>query len=190
MSNKSRARGRVEAAFDEARAAEANAPHPDDVADVTTMAEALETGDTKSFVSKWAGLVLRDRDRALANPEAAVGVEQTWPTADRPAKPEPVREPTPFEAAVLFALGNRTVVRPTGGAPIHLPVNVMSPIYGGTVEPETVAARRRRNKAARAARKGRRVRVYGRVYQSRFGYAHRHNPLGLHDIVDAEVVDE
>jgi hypothetical protein len=87
-----------------------------------------------------------------------------------------LREPSPFEAAVLFALGNRVGVldmSDTRDSPpvIFLPVEM----YGGTVEPERVAARRRKNKAARRARRGLPPRHVSNVLHSRFGYT-KHVP--------------
>lgn len=196
MSNRSRARGRADYT---------PAPDPDPAdeqlaADVDDMVTAFDKGDQKAGISKWAGLILRDRENALAE-----SVEHTPPTpaASVTYRTEPIREPSPFEAAVLFALGNRTVViegRATNKRgrvirpPIELPLTVASGgIYGGTVEPARVAARRRRNKSARAARSGNRRRTFGHVYRPRFGW-----PVNVPGItpgididgnLDAEVVD-
>ncbi|WP_431231485.1 hypothetical protein ACQ856_18155 [Mycolicibacterium psychrotolerans] len=174
MSNKSRARFRHEHDTDDAEQA------PADPAEVEAMGEVFDEfakGNQRAGVSKWAGLVLRDREKALAtpvDPSSPLTSDQVLKTADRPAavnRPE-YRDPTPYEVAVLAALGNRMVTIDRGGnPPMVVPVSVASGgMYGGTVEPERVAKRRRRNKAARAARSGARRRVRGRVYKSPFGY--------------------
>lgn len=185
MSNRSRARFRAEHDDD------APAPDQDTVAAVDDMVAAFGKGDNHGGISKWAGLILRDREKALAEPVDPAAPLKIPETAGRSSDDRRwEREPTPYEAAVLHALGNRTAVldmSTKNRRPIEVPVSVLSGgIYGGTVEPERVAGRRRRNKAARAARSGRQRRVHGRVYRSRFGYAYNHDPLGR--IVDAEVV--
>lgn len=198
MSNRSRARFRSDYT-----PAEPEAPVDEQLAaDVEDMVTAFDKGDQKAGISKWAGLILRDRQNALADPEKPVTAEQTWAT-DHAQRREPLRDPSPFEAAVLFALGNRTTViegRATNKRgrvihpPIVLPVTVASGgIYGGTVEPERVAARRRRNKAARAARSGQRRRTFGHVYRPKFGWPVNvpgiTPGIDIHGNVDAEVVD-
>lgn len=50
------------------------------------------------------------------------------------ARNDPLREPTEFEKAILMGLQSK-------------------PVYQGTVEPEGVARRRRRNKQARKSRR-------------------------------------
>jgi hypothetical protein len=199
MSNRSRARFRAD--HDHHAPAEPESPADEQLAaDVEDMVTAFDKGDQKAGISKWAGLILRDRENALAEPAAPA----PKPEAVRYSfGADPLREPTPFEAAVLFALGNRTtviegratnkrgrVIRP----PVEVPVSVMSGgIYGGTVEPERVAARRRRNKAARAARSGNRRRTYGHVYRPKFGWPVNvpgiTPGIDIHGNVDAEVVD-
>ena len=189
MSNRSRARFRAE--NDDG----VPAPDPDTAAAVDDMVASFDKGDNRGAISRWAGLVLRDRANALAVPEVAAGekaVTEARARRDAAAAVEPIglREPTPYEASILHALGNRTAVidMSTKNHPsLEVRVDVVSGgIYGGTVEPERVAGRRRRNKAARAARSGRRRRVHGHVYRSRFGYAHNHDPLGrVAEVVDA-----
>ena len=195
MSNRSRARFRADYT-----PAEPEAPVDEQLAaDVEDMVTAFDKGDQKAGISKWAGLILRDRDNALTETvthEPAQAASVTY-------RNEPVRDPSPFEAAVLFALGNRATViegRATNKRgrvihpPIVLPVTVASGgIYGGTVEPERVAARRRRNKAARAARSGQRRRTFGHVYRPKFGWPVNvpgiTPGIDIHGNVDAEVVD-
>lgn len=157
MSNKSRARGRL---WDDEPAAEPEPLDPDYQAqldDVAAMADAFDKGDTRTGISKWAGLVLRDRAKALATPDTAAEpvAKVDTPAFDPDAKG--LREPTAYEASVLEALGNRTTVidRSSVGQPpveVHI-ANVSGGMYGGTVEPWRIEQRRARNKAARLMRR-------------------------------------
>jgi hypothetical protein len=87
------------------------------------------------------GLALDERERQLEPKTFGqyVGPDGAAFDIGSPA-PEPrgLREPTPYERSMLFALGNQ-------------------PMYGGTVDPEVVRERRRRNKAARKARRRNRL---------------------------------
>lgn len=198
MSNRSRARFRAD--HDHHAPAELESPADEQLAaDVEDMVTAFDKGDQKAGISKWAGLILRDRENALTE----TVTHEPARVASVTYRNEPVRDPSPFEAAVLFALGNRTAViegRATNkrGRVIHppvvLPVSVASGgIYGGTVEPERVAARRRRNKVARASRRGNRRRTFGHVYRPKFGWPVNvpgiTPGIDIHGNVDAEVVD-
>lgn len=184
MSNRSRARFRNEHT-------DAEPITPEQQADMDAALDAFETmeKDRSAGLSKWAGLVLRDREKALATPETADPSPAEDPrraariAAERAEQAAGLREPTPYEAAILLALGNRTTLVDQSRhrhRPVEVRIEVASGgIYGGTVEYTRIQARRRRNKAARAARKGRRLPVRGRVYRSKFGY-----PIDIPGITD------
>lgn len=164
MSNRSRGRHR----FDQE-----DKPDPDPVgdemaADVDEAFKAFDTGDKKTGLEKLIGVVMKDRERALATPDKPELVMPAAPdTEPRSFDPDAkgLREPTAYEQAVLLALGNRetTIDRSqVGGAPMTVPVSVASGgMYGGTVEPWRVEQRRARNKAARKMRRRQR-RLAGR----------------------------
>lgn len=188
MSNRSRARYRAEADDD------AEAVDPAEAERVAEAKAAMDDPNKRAGLAKLIDVVMRSRDDGKAPPAelitGASRVDEARRIAAAAPRPEPMREPTPFEAAILFALGNRTTVIDCGSRPpMEVPVAVASGgMYGGTVEPERIAHRRRRNKVARASRRGRQRRTTGRVYRSRFGYP-IHVP-GITPPVDAEVVDE
>ena len=201
MSNKSRARFRAERIAEQAEAEEAARPDPEVVAGVDDMIGAFEKGDNRSGMSKWARLVLRDREKAMATPKiaaAAADVAESLAARDRRKAFVPageLREPTAYEAAILYAMGNRwALVDRMSGPPMFAPVNTISGgVYGGTVGPARIAKRRARNKAARAARRGRTRRPTGHVYRSPFGYPVTVPGItagvSIEGYVDAEVVD-
>lgn len=93
--------------------------------------DAMETKGPAGL-SKLVGLILEDKERA-ENP-AAPPTALDEPAGTIEAEPISVREPTAYERAILSGMGGK-------------------PMYAGTVEPWRVDQRRRRNKAARAARR-------------------------------------
>jgi hypothetical protein len=124
------------------RAAEpSEEPDPAEVERREAAAAAFEGAGTRQGLSRWVGLALDERKRQLAPGPVGqyVGPDGTAFDIGGPA-PEPrgLQEPTPYERSLLFALGNK-------------------PMYGGTVDPEVVRERRRRNKAARKARRRNRL---------------------------------
>lgn len=167
MSNRSRGRHR----FDQEEKPEPDPVADEMAADVDEAFKAFDTGDKKTGLEKLVGVVMKDRERALAAPDKPelqmpAPKDDDRPTFDPDAKG--LREPTAYELATLQALGNRTTVvhRPDApnGTPkaLEFPVNTLSGgVYGGTVEPWRVEQRRQRNKAARAMRKRQR-RLAGR----------------------------
>jgi hypothetical protein len=98
--------------------------------------DAMETAG-RPGLEKLVGLILEDKERA-DHPAPPVDLDaepSRWSSlADSEPAAVPFRDPTAYERAVLSAMGTR-------------------PMYGGTVEPWRVADRRRRNRAARAARR-------------------------------------
>lgn len=178
-------------------------PTADEQAEIDATADAFATmeSDPRSGIDKLMGLVLRDRERALS-PEteatlergAAViagGRERGDTRGGFAPTGAPFREPTAYETAILFAMGNRMVTidmhrRP----PVTVPLTIASGgVFMGIADDRRVPKDRERNKRARAARSGRRRRHYGRVYRSPFGY-HVTVP-GINDhVVDAEVVED
>lgn len=137
-------------------------------AEVDEAFEAFDTGDNKTGLAKLVDVVLRDRDHALAKPDLIMPTPAEPDTTPRPVDADAIREATAYELAVLQALGSRetTIDRSQlGGMPMVVPVAIASGgMYGGTVEPWRKEERRRRNKAARRARKGRAAgRVRGSV---------------------------
>lgn len=127
MSNRSRARQRVDPP---------EAPDPAEVERGKAAAAAFEAAGTKQGLSRWVGLMLAERKRQLEPDAGMATVGDAVAAGEIDAATEPVglREPTPYERAMLFAMGDK-------------------PMYGGTVEPWRRDQRRRRNKAARAARR-------------------------------------
>lgn len=132
MSAKSRARNRFEPA-----------PEPAiDPADQEDMAEAMEAFELaginpRAGISKWVGAALGARERAMTQQRGGVevvtqdGTVFPFPLYEQPRA---LREPTPYERAILGGMAHQ-------------------PMYGGTVEPWRVDERRRRNRAARKSRK-------------------------------------
>lgn len=97
--------------------------------------DAMETPG-RPGLSKLVGLILEDKERAEhpAAPPTALDPEPQAPVGSKISGLESLREPTAYERAILSGMALR-------------------PMYGGTVDPETVRHRRRRNKAARIARR-------------------------------------
>lgn len=129
MSSKSRGRHRF------AQDAEREAAAEEKKSRWAEVSDAFERANTRSGLRDLVGLMLKDREEQLA------------PDKPEPAKPAPdpqprrgdvVREPTQYERSILHALGSRHV-------------------YPGTVEPWRIEQRRRRNRAARAARRRNRL---------------------------------
>lgn len=151
MSNKSRGRHRF-------NQPDTPPPDPKDEATAKAAAEAFETANTRAGLSKLVGLVMGDRDKQKAERGKPRQVDPNGPKVFDPDA-KGLRAPTPFEMSVVSALGNHrtvTINRPNGPPghrvmtfPLH---QVSDAVYGGTVEPWRVEARRRRNKAARKAR--------------------------------------
>lgn len=167
MGNKSRGRHR----FDKEPEVEPDPAQEAMDADVDAAFKAFDTGDKKTGLAKLIGAVMKDRDRALA-PDmpkgggmvtiadgVAAGEVTPEDAAAAAERVKGLREPTAYESAVLMALGGRSVTidrSQIGGRPWVVPINLASGgVYGGTTEPWRVEERRRRNKAARRARKGR-----------------------------------
>lgn len=166
MSNRSRGRHRFDVEPE-------TPPDPDEVErteHLDAAFRAFDTGDKKTGLAGLIDIVLRDREKALAPimpkksgmatvDDAVAAGEMTPEQAAVVRRRQPFRAPTPYESAMLSALGARetTIDRSQiGGRPMVVPVNIASGgVYGGTVEPWRVDQRRRRNKAARRARKGR-----------------------------------
>lgn len=138
MSAKSRARNRFESPDEPTM-------DPADQADLNESMDAFELADInpRAGISKWVGVMLNARDRAK-QPDSANQIDQN--TADvvgaQSAAGTPLSkrldEPTPYERAILGGMARK-------------------PMYGGTVEPWRVDERRRRNRAARKARRTNRL---------------------------------
>lgn len=123
--------------------------------------EAFEQANTRGGLRKLVGLMLDQREESL-KPEEPEPVD---PDGHRYTYPgNVVDEPTLYEKAILSGLAARQVgvvgrsVGQRRGEPAGY---TRIEMYGGTVDPVTVAERRRRNKAARAARHGRHVSAGG-----------------------------
>lgn len=111
-------------------------PDPVEVGRHAAAAAAFEEAGTRQGLSKWVGLMLDERKRQL-EPESAPAATYVAPDGgsfDLGGRPDTTREPTPYERSLLYAMGEK-------------------PMYGGTVDPVVVDERRRRNRAARKARR-------------------------------------
>lgn len=130
MSNKSRARGRAEPAPEPSpKIAEQN----QQIGDVMEAMETVQT-NPRAGIAQFVDAVFSARDRAEADAEP----DPVEPDREVAADPDPLREPTPYERAVLSGMVNR-------------------PMYGGTVEPWRVDERRRKTRRARKARQRNRL---------------------------------
>jgi hypothetical protein len=112
---------------------------PADEADLNEAIEAFELADInpRGGISKWVGVMLNARDRAQEPDDECEKTAENMPES-MPVKPRAPREATPFERALLGGMARK-------------------PMYGGTVEPWRVEERRRRNRAARRARRANRL---------------------------------
>lgn len=131
MSAKSRGRHRLDPPAATSVTAEER-QQLDDVVDAFELAEVNPRGGIGKFVSA----VFSARDRAQ-QPDVEPEDPAEHMPENMPATPQALREPTPFERAILGGMARK-------------------PMYGGTVEPWRVDERRRRNRAARKARRANR----------------------------------
>lgn len=114
---------------------------------IAKLEDALETPGRKGL-EKLVGMVFDGRNKPEPAPKPDLdtgakeaGTDLTLSTEHcAPTEREPLREPTAYEAAILYGLRDK-------------------PVYQGTVEPWRVDERRRRNKAARATRRRQRRRA-------------------------------
>lgn len=107
---------------------------PADQADLNDAVDAFDLAgiNPRAGISKWVGAMLNARDRAQQECQSENAGENM--PENMPAAAAALREPTPFERAVLGGMARK-------------------PMYGGTVEPWRVDERRRRNRAARKSRR-------------------------------------
>lgn len=132
MSAKSRGRHRLDPPAEPSVTAEEQ-QRLEDVVDAYELAEINPRGGIAKFVSAVFGA----RDRAQDPDDEPENPGGNMPE-NIPATPAGLREPTPFGRAILGGMARK-------------------PMYGGTVEPWRVDERRRRNRAARKARRAQRL---------------------------------
>lgn len=155
MSNRSRGRLRP------VQQGESQPLPEDEQKQLDDVMEAYEQANTRGGLRKLVGLMLDQRDESL-KPDEPDPVEEGATHYTAPG--DLVREPTLYEKAILAGLASRqvgVVGRSIGHRIGEPPGAARIEMYAGTVDPVTVADRRRRNKAARAARHGRHVTAGG-----------------------------